>query len=131
VWQDETVQVTRNGGDVAFESAEGNVVYYDKLPEPAKSLWRAPVAGSTEEKLLEAVWMRSFAVVEDGIYFVRPPGAEDPFFSIQFLDFASGQATQVTSLDVSVNDPERSPYQGFTVSPDRRSCTRRWISPAT
>jgi Tol biopolymer transport system component len=120
VGEDETVQVTRNGGHGAFESVDGRFVYYEKATPPGQSLWRVPVAGGTEEKLFDAVWRWNFAVVDDGVYFLQPPGAEVLFFSIQFLDFASGNAKQVTSLEFGVNNPARRPETGFTISPDRQ-----------
>ena len=83
----EAVQVTRKGGVEAFESADGNWVYYTKTDE-ASSLWKVPTDGGEETQVLESVDGRAFAVVKEGIYFIPRPDSAGRY-SIQFFNFAT------------------------------------------
>jgi len=64
-------------GDLARESPDGRFVYYTKSDpylsyaknKQVDGLWRAPVDGGAETRVLETVKLRGFEVVEDGIYF--------------------------------------------------------------
>jgi Tol biopolymer transport system component len=47
---DQAVQVTRNGGHLAFESADGRTLYCTK-GEHAE-IWQMPVAGGAESKIV-------------------------------------------------------------------------------
>jgi Tol biopolymer transport system component len=74
------VQVTTTGGYLARESPDGRFVYYTKSDpylsyaknKQVDGLWRAPVDGGAETRVLETVKLRGFEVVEDGIYFFAP-----------------------------------------------------------
>src|SRR5438445_7257776 len=50
----QAVQVTRNGGTVAFESLDGAFVYYTKTFN-SSNLWRTPVVGGDEVEILKSV----------------------------------------------------------------------------
>jgi len=84
----EAIQVTRNGGYVAFESADGAFLYYAKRGEEGK-LWRIPVRGGEETQVLDAVEGMGFAVLAKGIYFIRPPEASSSP-TLRFLSFETG-----------------------------------------
>ena len=64
------VQVTTARGANGIESVDGEWLFYikDHFPEWETSLWRIPVQGGQEERVLESV-MRHYVVVEEGIYF--------------------------------------------------------------
>jgi Tol biopolymer transport system component/DNA-binding winged helix-turn-helix (wHTH) protein len=104
------VPVTRNGGYVAFESADARFVYYSKARGDT-SLWRVPVDGGEEQRVLESVRWLSFVVVSDGIYFMSGHGAGA--YSIRFFDFRTGATTTLASIKGPVDE-------GLSVSPDRR-----------
>ena len=64
-------QVTRNGGFAAFESPDGQYLYYAK-GRSASGLWRKRLPSGTEEVVLEQLkpgYWGYWAVVENGIYF--------------------------------------------------------------
>jgi Tol biopolymer transport system component len=103
-------QVTRNGGSVAFESVDGNSLYYTKRPEENK-LWRMPVRGGEETEVLENVVGACFSVHENGIYFIRPPRAGGSP-TIQFLDFTTRKIQRISPLY------HLSKRSGLSVSPD-------------
>ena len=71
----DAVQVTRNGGYVAFESFDGSHVYYTQTPVGPSTLWRIPTAGGEPTQVLEGVSERAFEVLEQGIYYVERLGA--------------------------------------------------------
>ena len=107
----EAVQVTHNGGDVAFESPDRAYVYYTQTAPGAHPLWRLPISGGQPVKVLEGVMERAFVVLERGIYYIDRPSGEA---RLQFFDFATGRSTTVARNlgEISV---------GLTVSPDGRT----------
>jgi len=82
------VQVTRNGGFSVAESEDGRFLYYTKTDQVSE-LWRAPLAGGTETRIVESVKERAFAVVKDGIYFFAP--GPNGGALLQFYKFATTQ----------------------------------------
>jgi Tol biopolymer transport system component/predicted Ser/Thr protein kinase len=109
----DSLQVTRKGGEEAFESSDGKFVYYSKVNNWPTSLWKVPVKGGEETQVIESVTPRAFAVSNEGIYFVTLPNAPGAC-SIQFFNFATGKIEQITEITKSVG-------AGLTVSPDGRS----------
>ena len=111
------VQVTKHGGFAAFESTDGQFVYYSKGLD-VDGVWRVPVNGGEEEPVLEyprAGFWGYWALVETGIYFVKTESVAHP--TLQFLSFAGRGAVPVATL-------ERRPAShepGIAVSPDGRS----------
>jgi serine/threonine protein kinase len=102
-------QVTRNGGAVALESADGKYLYYGKNPGfGADSLYSMPVQGGQEVEVVPRLhsWS-SFGVTAKGVYFM--PDRR----TIRFLEPSSGRVTTLASLEKNV-------WQGLCVSPDDR-----------
>jgi eukaryotic-like serine/threonine-protein kinase len=102
------VQVTRNGGFVAFESADGNRLFYTKNDEHS-SLWTMPLPGGSEEQVADSVYERSFTVTENGVYYIPAP-TSGPMV-IKFLDFATRKIRDAGRL-------EGPTFEGLSVSPD-------------
>ena len=112
------VQVTRNGGETAFESPDGKFLYYTKeYSWPASvglaGLWKMPSGGGEESRCFRSVAPRAFCPVNEGIYFIPEPGI-DGKSSIQFLSFATAKVKTVAPISGS-------PAEGLSVSPDGRS----------
>jgi phage baseplate assembly protein gpV len=105
----EPVQISRNGGWAARESADGKFVYFLKEGAPMR-LWRAPVGGG-EEGLVTDRLGGQLDFLDRGIYFHtrRPPGAT----SLHFFSFETGAAATIAEISAPVNT--------FTVSPDQRT----------
>jgi Tol biopolymer transport system component/DNA-binding winged helix-turn-helix (wHTH) protein len=79
-------QVTRNGGFFASESPDGQYLYYAKAID-APGLWRVPLSGGSEEKVLDSPppgFWGYWAVSANGIYYVDEPA---PRARIRFLNF--------------------------------------------
>jgi Tol biopolymer transport system component len=113
------VQVTRHGGGHALESADGGTLYYSKTllnngPE-GPSIWRVPVNGGEETKVLDSVssWS-NFRVTDKGIYFTTNPVVIDAFPTIQYYSFADHRIRLISRLDKEV-------ALGLSVSPDGRT----------
>lgn len=108
----EAVQVTKNGGYTAIESADGFVYYANPRNNPA--LWRISVRGGEESQVVPALYhANAFAVRDSGIYFIPPRNANGTY-SIEFLEFASGKTFEVASIDKPVGER-------LALSPDGRS----------
>jgi Tol biopolymer transport system component len=109
----EALQVTRQGGRLAFESLDGKSVYYAKSLGDT-SLWRVPVGSNDERQILESVRWNGFTVTKRGIYFVPKPHPDGSSF-IQFFDFA----TRASSTIAQIEQPFPTSF-GMAVSPDER-----------
>jgi Tol biopolymer transport system component/DNA-binding winged helix-turn-helix (wHTH) protein len=105
------VQVTRNGGLVAFESPDGKALYYTRNDGNSR-LFRSSVDGSGETEVLSAVAVRGFSVAADRIYYLR----EGPDGSISVRQFL-----MQTREDVSIASLPRPAYLGLSLSPDGKS----------
>jgi len=109
------VQVTRQGGRLAFESPDGKYVYYVKSV-PNSGIWRMPVEGGEERRILDSFnseFFGDWAVVDDGIYFINVD-AEDGV-AMDFFDLASRKVRQVAALGkLHIGRPS------IAVSPDHR-----------
>ena len=103
------IQVTRNGGFAASESPDGKWVYYTRTLAEDSSLWRMPLGGGDEQLVLPSVIFQNFAVVDDGVYFIRK---DERAFAIWFAPAAGGAPRLVV--------PVGRGYVGLCVSPDRR-----------
>jgi Tol biopolymer transport system component/DNA-binding winged helix-turn-helix (wHTH) protein len=108
------VQVTRQGGLAAFESADGRWLYYAKDLARPTSIWRVPVDGGEETKVLDGLsYSFNFAVTDKGIYLLALRGAPS-VASIEFFDLATGKTTLLHTLD-------RPFWFGFALAPDERA----------
>ena len=110
------VQITRNGGDVPQESPDGKFLYYIKGdPWPEKcSVWRMPVGGGEETRVLERVHVAGHWVVgEQGIYFFGPED-DKGHSDINFYDFATEKTSKILTIEKAV-------YEHIEISPDGRT----------
>jgi Tol biopolymer transport system component len=107
------VQVTKNGGVFAAESADGHFLYYSKFE--MAGIWKRPLHGGEETRVLDKPegWDWSdWALERHGIYFLN--FATAPKNRIDFLEFATGKTILISSLD-KLSD------RSLAVSPDGRS----------
>lgn len=104
------IQMTRDGGCVAFESQDGRDLYYAKEPE----LWKVPAQGGPEVKVLGPILKSCFAPVNRGLYIIDPsgPGHLEPH--LKFMDFATHDIRTIAAIDGDIGDE-------LSVSPDSRS----------
>jgi serine/threonine protein kinase len=110
----EAVQLTRNGGFTTEESPDGRTLFFDRerLLNSPTSLWKMPVEGGEETKVLDSVGAHNWALVDQGLWFINWTNPGDA--ALQFLEFATGKVTKVAPIS-------RPPAAGLAVSPDRRT----------
>ena len=75
------------------------------------SLWRVPVDGGEETRILESVMGGAFDLGRKGVYFVAPRTSGTS--AVQFLSFATGKVTTIALIHRPVDF-------GLSVSPDER-----------
>jgi len=108
------VQVTKNGGVFAAESADGRFLYYSKFE--AQGIWRMPLNGGEEAHVLDQpgtgfdAWF-NWALARNGIYFLAWKGQDAAV--LDFFEFATGKITTISTL--------RRSGVGLAVSGDGRS----------
>ncbi len=88
------VQVTRGGGFYAVESEDGRELYYSKSSR--SGIWRVLLSGGGESEVVTVpVAWADWALGRRGLYYATGQGvsARRGVFTIQFLDFGSGQTT--------------------------------------
>src|SRR5581483_1159310 len=95
----EPVQLTKQGGFRAFESADGKVIYYAKTPSDSH-IWRVPLSGGQESPVspqLHVQQWRDWALVDKGIFFNDQRSA--PHSVLKFFDFATARINDVATLE--------------------------------
>jgi Tol biopolymer transport system component len=103
-------RLTKNGGAMALESADGKLLFYSNNAAPG--LWALPLEGGAEYQVLPSLYaLSNFAVTKEGIYFVRrAPNSEAV---ISFMSFSNRATVDLTSV--------KSPLgMGLAVSPDEK-----------
>jgi Tol biopolymer transport system component/DNA-binding winged helix-turn-helix (wHTH) protein len=118
----QAVQVTTKGGHVALESPDGKSLYYSKAGLGIPGLWKMPVEGGEEIRVIESLEARLWGywdVVDRGIYFVETPSdklASAPGALLKFMSFATGRIREITPLE----KPPCYWNPGLSASPDGR-----------
>ena len=112
------VQVTRQGGVVAFESPDGKWVYYAKTRGRPNAIWRVPAVGGEEAPVVAGLSSirPSWTVVEEGVYFADRDPASFPGegWGVKFLNLRDGRVSLITELP---NRPHHG-SGGLDVSPN-------------
>jgi Tol biopolymer transport system component/DNA-binding winged helix-turn-helix (wHTH) protein len=104
-------QVTQQGGFVPFESIDGRLLYYHKRG----GIWRMPVEGGEETRVLDQVEWGYWAVTEQGICFLNRQAQPRP--AIELFDVATGQLKRIATVEPDLGFPVP---PGFAVAPDGR-----------
>jgi len=109
------IQVTKEGGLVSRESADGQFVYYYGYYNfERKGVWRMPVSGGPETLVLDRqIYAHNWDLTNRGIYFID--GTTKPVATICFYEFAT---RRVRSLAPVHSDPGFGTNEGLSVSPD-------------
>lgn len=116
-------QITQHGGWEGRESPDGRYVYYvkyyaDWLTNPARTpgIWKIPVGGGEETRLLEHGKPGLWTVTRRGIYLLNPL-PRGPM--VEFFNFTTQHVTRIVTLPEDTRLDTESP--AFTVSPDGRT----------
>jgi Tol biopolymer transport system component len=102
-------QVTRQGGEASDVSPDGKWLYFTKNGG-VNGIWKMPIDGGEETRLIESVFRYNYAIARDGLYFVPPPGP-DRTSSVRYLNFATGGTNELVKIEKPVD-------LGLAVSPD-------------
>jgi len=95
----ELLQLTKQGGFIAFESADGKFVYYAKTPSDP-DIWRVPSSGGEESPVSPRIHLqqwRDWALVDSGIFFCPERSVRNS--ALRYLDFTTGRVTEVVTLE--------------------------------
>jgi Tol biopolymer transport system component len=104
-------QVTKNGGFTAYESADGQTLFYTKAF--LGPLYARPLTGGEERELLPYVLLKAFMPVADGIYYIGRR-TEGKYYPLAFFRFSDHTSRLLANIDGTV-------YQGLSVSPDQKT----------
>jgi Tol biopolymer transport system component/DNA-binding winged helix-turn-helix (wHTH) protein len=106
-------RVTTKGGVHGIESSDGRFLYYAKYTEGG--IWKRSLQTGEETYLpLKVYWWINWTLAPGGIYYHNP--TLQPYGSIDYFDFATGQSTQVLALEKPISD-----IGGLAISPDGKS----------
>jgi eukaryotic-like serine/threonine-protein kinase len=105
-------QVTHNRGEAPAISPDGQWLYFTK-EEGVKGLWRMPIAGGQETRVVDALFRYNYAVTVRGVYYVARPNVNDQTSTVRFLDLTTGKTSDIAPVDRRVD-------LGLAVSPDGR-----------
>ncbi|HTZ32129.1 MAG TPA: hypothetical protein VMH31_06710, partial [Methylomirabilota bacterium] len=93
------VQITHHGGFSAFESFDGQTLYYAKSRYQNPEIWQAPVNGGNESRvaLLHPSTWASWAVTKTGILLLSE--YESSASQLEYFDFASRSIHSLAALE--------------------------------
>ena len=108
------MQVTKSGGEEAFESADSKFVYWTNLNVPG--IWRVPVEGGEETQVIQQSTESLWALFDRGICFFDVSNSAGPV--LKLYSFATHQAALLRqfSKDTRVDTESTT----LSVSPDGR-----------
>ena len=105
------VQVTKQGGVEAFESADGRFLFYSKY-YGVQGVWKIPLEGGGEVRVLEQEGVLDWALLSHGICLIN---TDTTPATIDFFEFASKHLKHLTTVDLG---PSANAESSFAVSPD-------------
>ena len=110
-------QVTTTGGESAFESRDGQTLYYLRSIGGARTLFSMPLPRGTEQPLGIQVSFWNYVPAERGLYYMTlGQGQRAPFtYEVRHFDSATGQSRMVHRVRLAQVDP------GLTVTPDGKT----------
>ena len=119
----EALQVTHGGGWDAQESPDGAWLYFTRSRSANAPLLRVPISGGLEDEVLPSIHQRWWAVAANGIWFMKPVGAETEVGILPMENVASDQAElefydQAKAKVVTAAALAKSPDGGLALSPD-------------
>jgi hypothetical protein len=103
------------GAREAFESLDGRFVYYAKLD--ASGIWKVPVEGGEETRVLDRGGQSVWALTGQGIFFFDLHGSTGAA-ALKFHNLATGKVTLLREF--SKDTPVDTSGTALTVSPDGR-----------
>lgn len=88
---EDPVQLTTEGGWLAFEASDGASIYYIDNPVEGAAVWHMPISERKATKILEGIVWWNLDLIEKGLYYIdRAPGGAA---RLRFFDFATRKST--------------------------------------
>ena len=95
-------------------SPDGQFVYFQRASAERIAVWRTPVNGGAEERIVDSVHpVGRWTVGRTGLYFFTPPD-ERGQSEIHYYDFATGKASKIQTIAAGIR-------YGLALSPDGRT----------
>jgi Tol biopolymer transport system component/DNA-binding winged helix-turn-helix (wHTH) protein len=94
----DAVQITKQGGRAAFESADGKFIYYASAVD--RNIWRLELADGHESPLSPEIHVEhwsGWALANNGIFFLDEEFSQHPV--VKFFDFSAGSIKDVVRLE--------------------------------
>ena len=92
------MQITKQGGETAIESPDGQYLYYAKRETSPSAIWRVPVSGGEEQPVVDGLsHPLNFVVAARGIYFLAV-GDRRNRTSLDFYEYATGKRSKLVSV---------------------------------
>ena len=92
------MQITHDGGQASFESADGKTLYFSKLS--GGGIWAIPATGGEAQHVTDALhfgYWGEFAVTENGLYLVDSDA--DPGPASMYYSFRTRQLKRILNLN--------------------------------
>jgi Tol biopolymer transport system component len=103
------MRVTKSGCEAPSLSPDGQWLYFTKK-EGVDGLWRMPVAGGPEARVVDSLYRYNYFVTSTGVYYATRPNAAGLGASVRYFDFATKKTTDITTIDAPID-------LGLAVSP--------------
>ena len=120
-------QVTTSGGASAWESSDGQTVYYTRhdgmgsLGE-LSPVYARPAGGGPERKVIDAVLRWNFVPVKGGIYYILPADLRSHAYELRLLALPAGTSKVVSRFQARTG-------QGLSASADGKTILYSGIGP--
>src|SRR5581483_5454527 len=100
------IQITRNGGEEAFESPDGKFLYYSERGE--KGIWRVSVEGGSEQRVISSSSEDLFGLYEKGICFIDRRNSSGPALKLYRFDTGAVALLREFSKDAKIGSLDTS-----------------------
>ena len=120
-------QVTTTGGEYAFESWDGQTLYYLRPIGGVRTVFAMPLPRGPERSLGIQVTFWNYVPVEHGLYYMAlRQGQRAPFtYEVRFFDSRSGESRVLHSVRLANASP------GLTVTPDGKTVVVSGVAAVT
>jgi Tol biopolymer transport system component len=103
-------QITRSGASSGSLPPDGQWLYFVRN-EGVDGLWRMPVNGGPEMRVVETTWRFNYVATDSGVYYMPRPDADRRLNSVRYFDFGTRRDSEIAALDAPGD-------LGMAISPD-------------
>ena len=103
-------QITRTGASSGSLSPDGQWLYLVRN-EGVDGLWRMPVNGGPEARVVDSLVRFNYVATDNGVYYMPRAGGPGRSTSVQYFDFATRRQSEIAAFDAPGD-------LGMAISPD-------------